>query len=116
MTTTTQQPSPSDSTAGARMSARARWVLFVLCAAQFMAALDFSILNIALPTLGPEIGLPDVDLQWAMTAFALPSGGFLLLFGRLGDIVGRRRIFIAGLALFTLASVLATVAWASLRS
>ncbi|MEY9953794.1 MFS transporter [Leifsonia sp. EB34] len=93
------------------MSSRARLVLVVLCAAQFMAALDFSILNIALPTLGPDLGLSDANLQWAVTAFALPSGGFLLLFGRIGDMVGRRRIFICGLLLFTLASVLATVAW-----
>jgi MFS family permease len=93
------------------MTARARLVLFVLCAAQFMVALDFSILNIALPTLGPDIGLSEADLQWAVTAFALPSGGFLLLFGRLGDVIGRRKIFIGGLVLFALASVLATTAW-----
>jgi MFS family permease len=93
------------------MTARARLVLFVLCAAQFMVALDFSILNIALPTLGPDIGLSEADLQWAVTAFALPSGGFLLLFGRLGDVIGRRKIFIGGLVLFILASVLAATSW-----
>ncbi|QDZ16929.1 MFS transporter [Humibacter ginsenosidimutans] len=93
------------------MSARAWLVLFVLCAAQFMVALDFSILNIALPTLGPDLGLDDANLQWAVTAFALPSGGFLLLAGRIGDLIGRRRMFIAGLVLFTAASVLATFAW-----
>lgn len=93
------------------MSMRARFVLVILCAAQFVVALDFSILNIALPTLGPELGFTDASLQWAVTAFALPSGGFLLLFGRIGDMTGRRRVFIAGLVLFTAASVLATFAW-----
>ncbi|GAB3798320.1 MFS transporter [Humibacter antri] len=93
------------------MSARTWLVLFVLCAAQFMVALDFSILNIALPTLGASLGLSEANLQWAVTAFALPSGGFLLLAGRIGDLVGRKRMFIAGLALFAAASVLATFAW-----
>jgi EmrB/QacA subfamily drug resistance transporter len=93
------------------MSARARVVLFILCGAQFMVALDFSILNIALPRLGADLGLDNASLQWAVTAFALPSGGFLLLFGRIGDAVGRRRVFVGGLALFVVGSVLATVAW-----
>ena len=101
---------PSDPTA-ARLSVRARLVLFLLCAAQFAVALDFSILNIALPTLGRDLHMTQADLQWGMTAFALPSGGFLLLFGRIADQAGRRRIFVTGLALFTAASVLATVAW-----
>ncbi|MHA6759852.1 MFS transporter [Streptacidiphilus sp. PAMC 29251] len=100
----------SDPTA-ARLSVRARLVLFLLCAAQFAVALDFSILNIALPTLGRDLHMTQANLQWGMTAFALPSGGFLLLFGRIADQVGRRRIFITGLALFTAASVLATAAW-----
>jgi len=92
------------------MSFRARLILAVLCAAQFMVALDFSILNIALPRLGASLGLDGSNLQWAATAFCLPSGGFLLLFGRIGDIVGRRRVLLAGLAVFAIASVLATVA------
>ncbi|MEY9845132.1 EmrB/QacA subfamily drug resistance transporter [Streptacidiphilus sp. BW17] len=94
-----------------RLSGRTRLVLFVLCAAQFAVALDFSILNIALPTLGRALHLSQANLQWGMTAFALPSGGFLLLFGRIADSVGRRRIFLTGLSLFTAASVLATLAW-----
>jgi EmrB/QacA subfamily drug resistance transporter len=103
---------PSDPTS-ATLSVRARLVLFLLCAAQFAVALDFSILNIALPTLGRDLHLSQADLQWGMTAFALPSGGFLLLFGRIADQVGRRRIFLAGLSLFTAASVLATLAWSA---
>jgi MFS family permease len=93
------------------LSPRDRLVLFVLCAAQFMVALDFSVLNVALPLLGPDLGMSPSALQWAVTAFALPSGGFLLLFGRVGDLYGRRRLFLAGLALFGVASVLATFAW-----
>ncbi|MFE6036146.1 MFS transporter [Streptomyces sp. NPDC056452] len=97
--------------APARLSGRARLVLFVLCAAQFMVALDFSVLNVALPVLGKDLGLSTSGLQWAVTAFALPSGGFLLLFGRIADLYGRRRLFLTGLALFGASSLLATLAW-----
>ncbi|MFJ9055877.1 MULTISPECIES: MFS transporter [unclassified Streptomyces] len=97
--------------APARLSRRDRLILFVLCAAQFMIALDFSVLNVALPELGTDLGLGQAELQWAVTAFALPSGGFLLLFGRMGDLYGRRKLFLSGLALFGAASVLATFAW-----
>ncbi|ARZ70213.1 MFS transporter [Streptomyces albireticuli] len=93
------------------MSGREKLILLVLCAAQFIVALDFSILNVALPVLGDDLGMGQADLQWAVTAFALPSGGFLLLFGRIADLHGRRRLFLSGLALFTVASVLATLAW-----
>ncbi|MCF3129577.1 MFS transporter [Streptomyces olivochromogenes] len=94
-----------------RLSTRDRLVLFVLCAAQFMVALDFSVLNVALPDLGADLGMSRSALQWAVTSFALPSGGFLLLFGRVGDLYGRRRLFLSGLALFGAASLLATFAW-----
>ncbi|MFJ8159765.1 MFS transporter [Streptomyces sp. NPDC096136] len=115
MTTDTRTPevtgprtaAPED----ARLSGRARLVLFVLCAAQFMVALDFSVLNVALPALGRDLELSPSALQWAVTAFTLPSGGFLLLFSRIGDLYGRKRLFLAGLALFGAASLLATLAW-----
>ncbi|MFI1362161.1 MFS transporter [Streptomyces griseochromogenes] len=94
-----------------RLSRRDKLVLFVLCAAQFMVALDFSVLNVALPDLGTDLGMSRSALQWAVTAFALPSGGFLLLFGRIGDLYGRRKLFLTGLALFGAASLLATLAW-----
>ncbi|MFI1968069.1 MFS transporter [Streptomyces cinnamoneus] len=93
------------------MATRDKLVLLLLCAAQFIVALDFSILNVALPVLGDDLGMGQADLQWAVTAFALPSGGFLLFFGRTADLYGRRKLFLAGLALFTAASVLATLAW-----
>ncbi|QIP86566.1 MFS transporter [Streptomyces sp. Tu 2975] len=110
MATDTTLPSPKGTTPP-RLDRRARLVLFVLCAAQFMVALDFSVLNVALPELGRDLGLGPSSLQWAVTAFALPSGGFLLLFGRIADLYGRRRLFLTGLAVFGAASVLATFAW-----
>ncbi|MEE1795800.1 MFS transporter [Streptomyces sp. BE308] len=102
---------PAPAGAPERLSGRARLVLFVLCAAQFMVALDFSVLNVALPVLGEDLGLSTSGLQWAVTAFALPSGGFLLLFGRIADLYGRRRLFLAGLVVFGASSLLATLAW-----
>ncbi|MFI0979293.1 MFS transporter [Streptomyces sp. NPDC021093] len=104
-------PPQAHPTAPARLTGRAALVLFVLAAAQFMVALDFSVLNVALPALGADLGMSQSALQWAVTAFALPSGGFLLLFGRMGDLFGRRKLFLAGLALFGTASLLATFAW-----
>ncbi|MGW2186372.1 MFS transporter, partial [Streptomyces sp. NPDC001719] len=103
---TTAPPPAAD-----RMTTRAKMILLVLCAAQFIIALDFSILNVALPVLGDDLGMGQADLQWAVTACALPAGGFLLLFGRIADRYGRRRLFLTGLALFTAASVLAAFAW-----
>ncbi|MCX3058499.1 MFS transporter [Streptomyces beihaiensis] len=113
-TTTTPTTTATPATAPApapRLSRRDALVLFVLCAAQFMVALDFSVLNVALPVLGADLGMSRSALQWAVTAFALPSGGFLLLSGRVGDLFGRRKVFLAGLALFGTASLLATLAW-----
>ncbi|WP_043676518.1 MFS transporter [Streptomyces xylophagus] len=109
--TTTPTHEPHDQLRTPKLSTRDKLVLFVLCAAQFMVALDFSVLNVALPTLGDDLGMSRSALQWAVTAFALPSGGFLLLFGRIGDLYGRRRLFLTGLALFGAASLLATFAW-----
>ena len=95
----------------ARMSTRAKLVLLVLCAANFLVGIDFSILNIALPAIGTDLHLGEANLQWVATAFALPSGGLLLLLGRTGDLIGRRRVFLAGIALFTAASLLTMLAW-----
>ncbi|HEV2634752.1 MAG TPA: MFS transporter [Actinocrinis sp.] len=93
------------------MNTRAKLVLIILCAANFLVGIDFSILNIALPAIGTGLHLSEANLQWVATAFALPSGGFLLLFGRAGDLIGRRRVFLAGIAVFTLASLLTGLAW-----
>ncbi|MFF3859738.1 MFS transporter [Streptomyces sp. NPDC002209] len=111
-TTPTTGPGTASPAPGAeRLTSRAKLVLFVLCAAQFMVALDFSVLNVALPALGKDLGLSRSALQWAVTAFALPSGGFLLLFGRIADLYGRKKLFLIGLTLFGTASLLATLAW-----
>ncbi|MFD7991890.1 MFS transporter [Streptomyces mexicanus] len=111
-TTTSPSPAPTREPLDTpRLSTRDKLVLFVLCAAQFMVALDFSVLNVALPELGGDLGMSPSALQWAVTAFALPSGGFLLLFGRMGDLYGRRKLFLTGLAVFGAASLLATLAW-----
>ncbi|NWF29965.1 MFS transporter [Streptomyces sp. PKU-EA00015] len=111
MATDTSLPTARGAASPPGLDRRSRLILFVLCAAQFMVALDFSVLNVALPVLGQDLGLSRSALQWAVTAFALPSGGFLLLFGRIADLYGRRRLFLAGLSVFGAASLLATFAW-----
>ncbi len=85
-------------------------VLALSCAAQFMVVLDIAIVNVALPTMKLDLGLSESALQWVVIAYGLLLGGFLLLGGRLGDLLGRRRIFLAGLSVFTGASFLAGVA------
>jgi EmrB/QacA subfamily drug resistance transporter len=83
-----------------------RWLaLIVLCAAQFMVVLDVSIVNVALPTIKIALGFSDANLQWVVSAYTLTFGGFLMLGGRMGDLLGRRRLFMGGMALFSLASL-----------
>ncbi|MFF7456676.1 MFS transporter [Kitasatospora sp. NPDC008115] len=93
-----------------RMSARLRMTLFILLGAQFMLSVDFSILNVALPQIGSGVGISSDDLPWVASAYALPAAGFTLLFGRIADLFGRRRLFLAGIALLTVASVLGGIA------
>ncbi|NUS10643.1 MAG: MFS transporter [Streptomyces sp.] len=88
-----------------RLATRLRLVLAVLLVAQFTLAVDFSILNVALPDIGDGLGFSLADLQWIATAFALAAAGFTLFFGRIGDLVGRKRIFVGSLALLGLASL-----------
>jgi MFS family permease len=85
-------------------------VLVVLPASQFMMAADFSIINIALPRVGSDLGFAAPDLQWIATSFALCAAGCTLVFGRAGDHLGRRRIFLAGMALLAVASVVGGLA------
>ena len=83
-----------------------RWVaLALLCMAQFVVVLDASIVNVALPTIGEDLTFDQDNLSWVVNSYVLTFGGFLLLGGRLADLLGRRRIFIAGLLLFALASL-----------
>jgi EmrB/QacA subfamily drug resistance transporter len=91
---------------------RRKWLgLAALCAAFFMVILDVAIVNVALPTIQEDLGFSQKNLQWIVSAYALTFGGLLLLGGRAADLLGRRRLFIAGLAVFALASLLAGVAW-----
>src|ERR1700734_1131308 len=83
-----------------------RWRAFaVLAVAYFMTVADLAIVNVALPTIGRKLHIAESDLQWVVTGYALTFGGFLLLGGRAADLLGRRRILLAGLALFTTASL-----------
>ena len=91
------------------MTRRQRLIVLLLLGANFMLSADFSILNVALPVVGEAAGLDLDDLPWMTTAFALTAAGLSLLFGRLGDLYGRRRIFLAGLALLAAASLLGGV-------
>jgi MFS family permease len=90
-------------------TARQRLIIVLLLSASFMLSADFSILNIALPVVGEAVGLDVHSLPWVTTAFALPAAGLSLLFGRLGDLYGRRRIFLTGLTLLAAASLLGGV-------
>ena len=80
-------------------------VLGLACAAQFVLQLDFSIVNVALPTIQRELGFAPAELQWIVTGYALTFGSLLLLGGRAGDLVGRRRLLELGLGLFGIASL-----------
>ncbi|WP_067628267.1 MFS transporter [Actinomadura latina] len=93
-----------------RMSSRHKLVLTLLLGAQFMLAIDFSILNVALPVVGSGLGFGLDDLQWIATAFALPAAGFTLLFGRVADLFGRRRMLLAGMALLAGGSLIGGLA------
>src|SRR5438128_2456573 len=91
---------------------RGKWrALALLSAVQFMVVLDIAIVNVALPSIKVDLGFSQQNLQWAISAYALFFGGFLLLGGRAADLLGRRRLFLVGLVLFTLASLLAGLAW-----
>ena len=83
-----------------------RWqALALVCVAFFMTVLDVSIVNVALPSIGSSLHFSQTGLQWVITAYAITFGGFLLLGGRAGDILGRKRMFLVGLTLFSLASL-----------
>src|SRR5207302_7391856 len=89
-----------------------KWfALALLCVIQFMVVLDIAIVNVALPSIQVDLGFSQQNLQWVISAYALVFGGFLLLGGRAADLLGRRRIFLVGLVVFTLASLFAGLAW-----
>src|SRR6184192_542806 len=83
-----------------------RWLaLYILCFGDLMIVLDSTIVNVALPTIRADLGFTEASLAWVVNAYLLTFGGFLLLGGRLGDLYGPRRLFLTGIAIFTLASL-----------
>jgi EmrB/QacA subfamily drug resistance transporter len=89
-----------------------KWLaLALLATVQFMVVLDIAIVNVALPSIKIDLGFSQEDLQWVISAYALFFGGFLLLGGRTADLLGRRRLFVGGLILFSAASLLSGLAW-----
>jgi EmrB/QacA subfamily drug resistance transporter len=93
-------------------SERTKWfALALILAVQFMTILDIAIVNVALPSIQLDLGFSQENLQWVISAYALVFGGFLLLGGRSADLLGRRRIFMAGTILFTVGSLLCGLAW-----
>jgi EmrB/QacA subfamily drug resistance transporter len=95
-------------------SDRRRWfALAVIVAAQFMVVLDVAIVNVALPSIKNDLGFSEQSLQWVITAYTILFGGVLLLGGRMADLLGRRRLFMAGVLLFTFSSLLDGLAWSS---
>src|SRR5918996_2117186 len=93
-------------TVHSKNDSRAKWLaLAVLAIAQFMVVLDVTIVNVALPAIQTDLGFSADGLQWVVNAYTLAFGGLLLLGGRASDLLGRRRLFLAGLALFGVASL-----------
>src|SRR5262245_14842997 len=102
----------ANATIGHDPTSSRKWLgLAALCAAFFMVILDVAIVNVALPTIQVDLGFSQRNLQWVVSAYALTFGGLLLLGGRAADLLGRRRLFIVGLAVFAAASLLAGLAW-----
>jgi EmrB/QacA subfamily drug resistance transporter len=93
-------------------SDRTKWLaLALICAVQFMVVLDIAIVNVALPSIQVDLGFSQENLQWVISAYALVFGGFMLLGGRLADILGRRGVFMGGLVIFSIGSLLCGLAW-----
>ncbi|MFF8007833.1 MFS transporter [Streptomyces parvus] len=108
--TSTADPTTGPPLTAPRMSGHQKLVLALLLGSQFMIAVDFSILNVALPVAGEGLGFSLSGLQWIATSFALAAAGFTLLFGRVADLVGRKNLFVGGMAVLGLSSVLGGLA------
>src|SRR6185312_14447010 len=92
-------------------SDRRRWTaLIIVCLAQLMVVLDVTIVNVALPSIQHDLHFSQANLTWVVNAFLVTFGSLLLLFGRIGDLVGRKRVFLAGIVVFTAASLLCGIA------
>jgi len=93
-------------------SSKRKWyALGLLCMTQFLVVLDIAIVNVALPSIKSDLHFSEQNLQWVISAYALVFGGFLLLGGRMADLLGRRRVFFVGLILFSAGSLLCGLAW-----
>ena len=92
------------------MSSRQRWTLVAACVATFMLLIDITVVNVALPDIARDLDASFTDLQWVVDAYALTLAAFLLTAGSVADLIGRRRVFVAGVGLFTVASVLCGLA------
>src|SRR5215831_3701709 len=105
MSTALKQHSTNDT------SDRSRWMaLYVLCAGVLMIVIDATIVNVALPSIKADLGFSQSNLAWVVNAYLIAFGGLLLLAGRMGDLIGQRRIFLIGLGVFTTASLVCAVA------
>jgi EmrB/QacA subfamily drug resistance transporter len=111
---------PKEESMSETTDSRTRWLaLYVLCLASLMIVLDVTIVGVALPSIREDLGFSETSLAWVVNAYLLTYGGFLLLGGRLGDLFGHRRLFLAGISTFTLASLacgLATTQWVLVAS
>jgi MFS family permease len=108
--TTIASPATAPPAAATGLTGRQKMILTLLLGAQFMLAIDFSILNVAMPVVGEGLGFELSRLQWIATAFALPAAGFTLLFGRVADLFGRRRMLLAGMVLLAVGSLVGGLA------
>lgn len=110
MTDLTDSSARDDDVVDAPAKFHPGWALVLICSAQLMVVLDSTIANIALPYIQTDLDISQANLSWIVTGYALAFGGLLLLGGRLGDLYGRRRIFMAGVAIFAIASALGGLA------
>ena len=109
---------PADATPAAP-GAHKNLILLLACLGQFMVVLDVAVVNVALPVMRVDLGFSPTGLQWVVNAYTLTYAGFLLLGGRIADLFGRRRMFLVGLLVFTLASLvcgLAPTGWAMITA
>ncbi len=102
---------PPDDTRAAAWDRRKWYILAAICVAQFMVVLDVAVVNVALPSIRSDLHFSVESLQWVLSAYAIFFGGFLLLGGRLADVLGRRRLFMIGLVLFSGASLACGLSW-----